>query len=446
MVDLFRKKLPLSCLLRGLLERCFAAERLDKLYADNASEQYTRNLLFSTACELLLSVVLRVHPSTHAAYQEHPKPLAVSITALYDKLKGVEVSVSSALVGETAADLSKILDALNFKPEPWLPGYSVRVLDGNCLAATEKRLQVHQGISAAALPGKSLVVLDPERRLLVNVFPCEDGHAQERALLGTVARIIRANELWIADRNFCTIGFLHSVHQQQAYALMRLHGNLPWAEQSPLSFVALNEEGQRIYQQEIRVDNRTYRRIRVELLKPTRDGDPYIDMITDLPDTVSAVIVARLYRQRWTLETAFQHIEKHFQSELNTLAYPRAALFGFCLALVAYNIFSVMLSALDSAHEKPVSENISNYYVAHNIAATFLALLTLSEEQDWRFLAACSALEFAQWLRETALHVNLRALKKHSRGPKKPKQKPPYDPRHPHVSTYQLLKKKIVTP
>jgi hypothetical protein len=31
-------------------------------------------------------------------------------------------------------------------------------------------------------------------------------------------------------------------------------------------------------------------------------------------------------------------------------------------------------------------------------------------------------------------------LKKHSRGPKKPRQKPPYDPNQPHVSTYQLLR------
>lgn len=210
-----------------------------------------------------------------------------------------------------------------------------------------------------------------------------------------------------------------------------------------MSLVAQNAEGQPIYQQNILVDNRSYRRIRVELVQPTRDGDDYIDLITDLPAAVSAMRVASLYRKRWTLETAFQLLEKHFQSELNTLAYPRAGLFGFCLAVVAYNVFSVMLAALDSAHGKPVSETISNYYVAHTIAATFLALLTLSEEPDWRFLANCSVLEVAQWLRETALHVNLRALKKHSRGPKMPKQKPLYDPKHPHVSTYQLLEKKL---
>jgi len=42
--------------------------------------------------------------------------------------------------------------------------------------------------------------------------------------------------------------------------------------------------------------------------------------------------VAGLYRKRWTLETAFQHLEAYFHSEINTLGYPKAALFGFCLA------------------------------------------------------------------------------------------------------------------
>jgi IS4 transposase len=42
----------------------------------------------------------------------------------------------------------------------------------------------------------------------------------------------------------------------------------------------------------------------------------------------SAKRVARLYRKRWTLETAFQHLEAYFHSEINTLGYPKAALFG----------------------------------------------------------------------------------------------------------------------
>lgn len=439
MIETLRKKMPISCLLRGVLERCFSAERLDELFAKHAREQYTRNLLFSTTCDLLLQVVLRIYPSAHAAYQSRQEDLNISVAALYDKLQGIEIGVSAAMVRETARDLSEVLDALDIKTEPWLPGYPVRILDGNCLEASEKRLLVHREIRSAALPGKSLVVLDPERGLMVDVFPCEDGHAQERSLLSAVLPTIRPGELWIADRNFCTLGFLQGIHDRQAFALLRLHGNLPFTEQTSWVFVTKTEEGQSLWEQRIQIHGHPYRRIRVELTQATRDGDTYIDVITSLPERIPALIVAALYRKRWTLETAFQHLEKHFESEINTLAYPRAALFGFCLALVAYNAFSVMLAAMDGAHQKPVSQNLSSYYMAHDIAATFYALLLLSEAQDWRFLATCSPAQFAQWLRDTAFHVKLEKLKKHARGPKKSKNKPPYDPKQPHVSTYQLL-------
>ena len=429
----------MPCLLRGLLERCFSAERLDGLFESNAQEQYTRNLLFSTACDLLLLTVLKVHPSVHAAYQSCGEGLDFSVTALYDKLKGVETGVSAALVRETAKDLSQIQDALGVRREPWLPGYEIRILDGNCLEASEKRLRVHRGVGSAALPGKSLVVMDPQRRLLVDVFPCEDGHAQERALLHAVLETVRAGELWIADRNFCTCGFLRGIHERGAYGLLRLHGGLPFTELTPFGDAVATADGQRVMEQAIEVGGRRYRRIRVELAGPTRDGDLFVDLVTDLPETVSAAALAALYRKRWTLETAFQHIEKHFESEVNTLAYPRAALFGFCLALAAYNIFQVALAALDSAHQEPVSQTVSTYYVGHEIAATFLALLMLSDAGDWRFLAGLSPAEFAQWLRDVASGVNPKKYKKHGRGPKKPQQKTPYDPKHPHVSTHRLL-------
>ncbi len=82
-----------------------------------------------------------------------------------------------------------------------LRGYVVRILDGNALAATQRRLKVLQSIAAAPLPGKSLVVLDPQLRLAVDIFPCKDGHAQERRLFAQVLETVEAKQLWIADRN-----------------------------------------------------------------------------------------------------------------------------------------------------------------------------------------------------------------------------------------------------
>ena len=446
MMDVLCQKMPLSALLRGLLERVLAAERLDGLFETQAREQYTRHLLFSTLCDLLLSVVLRVHPSPHAAYQDRRNEMNVSTVALYDKLAGVEPRVIAALVRETARDLAGILEALNVPRTPWLPGYPVRILDGNCLAASHKRLGVHEGLAAAALPGKSWVVLDPERQLMVDVVPCEDGHAQERSLVERVLPSVQTGEAWIADRNFCTRGALQGLRERQAYAVVRLHAGLPFTERAPFHPVEGGDPGQHLFEQGIEVEGQPYRRIRVELPAPTRDGDAHLDVVTDLPDTVAAATIASLYRKRWTLETAFQHLERHFASEIDTLAYPRAALFGFGLALVAYNVFSVLRAALDSAQGEPVSQDLSSYYIAHQISATFAALLLLSEATDWDFVATCSPVQFADWLREVARHVRLDSLKKHPRGPKKPRPKAPFDPQQPHVSTYKLLREREKTP
>ena len=57
-----------------------------------------------------------------------------------------------------------------------------------------------------------------------------------------------------------------------------------------------------------------------------------IHILTNVPCQVVAPQVAELYRKRWTLETAFKHLEAYCHSEINTLGYPKAALFGFCLA------------------------------------------------------------------------------------------------------------------
>jgi hypothetical protein len=440
-IEQFRQKTPLPCLLQGLLERCFSAEKLDALFERHAQTQYIREVTFATVCDLMLGVVLKIHPTVHAAYQHRPEPLGITVSALYEKLRNSELAVSSGLLRDTALDLAQILDELTGKPQPWLPGYSIRMLDGNCLAASEKRLAVHRGVAGAALPGKSLVVLDPERNLVLEVFPCADGHAQERRLLGAVSATARAGEVWIEDRNFCTLGFLAALSAKAAQVIIRQHANLPFSEVTPFVPVAAHA-GTIVSEQQIRVDGRHYRRIRVHLDTPTRDGEQILYLISDLPPTIPADKIAALYRQRWTIEISFQKIEKYFKSEIETLAYPQAALFCFALALVAYNILSVMMAALEAAHEKPVQHELSGYYIALSISATFLALMQLTEAVDWRFIAHQTPTEFAAWLRETARNVSLRTLKKHPRGPKKPSSKPPHDPKQPHVSTYQLLRNK----
>ena len=136
--------------------------------------------------------------------------------------------MSAALTRQTAVDLTAVISELGGALPDLLPGYRVKILDGNCLAKTEHRLQELRTVAAGPLPGKSLVVLDPALMLAINVFPCEDGHAQERTLLDQVLATVEANDVWIEDRNFCTLGFLFGIAERQACFVVRQHQNLPW--------------------------------------------------------------------------------------------------------------------------------------------------------------------------------------------------------------------------
>src|SRR5437588_1009813 len=114
---------PLCVMTRVALEGLFDPDRLDALFRDTAQRQYEKELLFSQVVELMTSVVLRVHPSVLAAYKRHLPLLSVSDQALYDKLQGMELGVSEALVADSATQVAPVLQALDGRLPPWLPGY-----------------------------------------------------------------------------------------------------------------------------------------------------------------------------------------------------------------------------------------------------------------------------------------------------------------------------------
>ena len=138
------------------------------------------------------------------------------------------------------------------------------------------------------------------------------------------------------------------------------------------------------------------------------------------------------------METAFQHLEAYFHSEINTLGYPKAALFGFCLALVAYNMLAVVMAALRSVHgAETVDQELSLYYVANDIAQTYHGMMIAIPEEEWRIFSRMRPAEMVATLRELAQKVRLKAYRKSSRGAKKgPGRNAKVPPRRQsHVST-----------
>jgi hypothetical protein len=305
--DRFVEKSPISVMVRGTLERVLGPDPLDLWYERTANKQYTRELLLSTVYDLMSQVVFRLQPSVHAAYRAHEAQVGTSVVSVYNKLKEIEPHTSAALVRYSAQQLAPVIAHLGGEREPWLSGYQVKIIDGNCLEASEHRLGVLRGVDAGALPGKSLVVYEPAQGVVQDVFPCEDGHAQERSLFGAVLKTVQAGDLWIADRNFCTRDLLCDLDQRGAGFVIREHQGLPFEIPTPLRPLGRVETGT-IAEQGVRVVDgqgvaHTFRRLRLKLDHATRDGATWLYLLTNVPARkVSAKRVARLSRKRWAVE------------------------------------------------------------------------------------------------------------------------------------------------
>lgn len=152
------------------------------------------------------------------------------------------------------------------------------------------------------------------------------------------------------------------------------------------------------------------------------------------------MLVAHLYRKRWTLETLFQVLTETLNCEINTLGYPRAALFAFCIALVSYNVLSVVKAALRSVHgNEKIETEISGYYLADEIQGTYRGMMIAIPPQEWLFFKDMTIIQLSEVLKYLASHVKLSAFRRHPRGPKKPVPKRTRPKNKPHVSTAKLL-------
>jgi len=181
------------------------------------------------------------------------------------------------------------------------------------------------------------------------------------------------------------------------------------------------------------------RRITIELNEATRDGDMSLHLLTNLPVKVSAVKVADLYRRRWTIETLFLEVTTTLTCEIRTLCYPKAALFAFCLALVAANAVAVIKAALRAAHGEEKADELSGYYLALEVKQVHTGMTIALPPACWEIFRGLAAPRFAMLLKKIATHVDLERYRKSLRGPKKPPpKKDPYK-NGGHVSTHKLL-------
>lgn len=445
----FAQKSPLAVMAQLVMQKALSPEWLNGLFEQHRDRQYTRQLLFSTEVDLMALVALGMRPSLHAAAQASEE-LSVSLAALYDKVNHTEPELVRALVRGSAERLAPVMRPMKQRQVvPWAGSYRVRVLDGNHLAGSEKRLGPLRGFRGAALPGQSLVVYAPEEDLVVDILPCEDAHSQERALMGPVLERVKAGELWLADRNFSTKNILFGMQDKGAAFIIREHSVSPHPQpMGPLVEVGQVETGL-VFEQAVQIEEEPeqrllLRRVELRLDKPTEDGETVIRLLTNAPaERLGTQEVAMLYRHRWSIEGMFGRLESVLHSEVSTLGYPRAALLAFGVAVMAYNVLAVLQAAVEAEHQLAASNmQVSSYYIAGEVKAAYGGMMIALPEPVWAQFETQSALELSDTLRQLAARLNPKKLRKHLRGPKKKVKKGyvPAEQARRHVSTARVLR------
>ena len=443
----FSTKAPAAMLFRGLFARVFSDERMDQIFRDYKERQIESEIVFSSLIHLLTPVVSGGKPSVHASYQEREEQIGVSKQAVYDKLQGVESAVSAALVRVPARELAQVLTkAKTTKPDP-VPGYHTFVIDGKRLDGTEHRLQETRRMKSSPLPGTVLAMLDTRLEVFVGVACDPDAYACERKVVLPLLENLEQGALYLADRNFCDGPLIDRFVRQESFFILRHHGRSPrWrkVKGSRVRKVGKDVRGGTVYEQEIEVllpDGSWHRlrRITVKLVEPTRDGDTELHLLTNLPASVCAVAIADAYSERWTIETCLGHVSQALNAEIDTLAYPGAALLCFCLALVLFNIISALKTLLLDFSALADKPELSYYYLALEIAEARLGMEITIDDAYWRQCAKRPLSEFVSWVKSIANDANLRRYRKHPRGPKRPPPKRASGKQRPHVSTHRIL-------
>ena len=145
-IERFERYAPASVMARLALEHALPAHWTNEVFETHRQRQYPRELLFSTVVELMTLVSLGLRPSLHAAARKLDERQPESLAALYDKVNRCEPPVLRALVLGSGQRLASV--AACRPGQACVPGWQLRVLDGNHLPASDKRLAVLRGFPA----------------------------------------------------------------------------------------------------------------------------------------------------------------------------------------------------------------------------------------------------------------------------------------------------------
>jgi len=105
-------------------------------------------------------------------------------------------------------------------------------------------------------------------------------------------------------------------------------------------------------------------------------------------------------------------VTQTLECAIKTLCYPPAALFVFCLALMAANSVAVLKAAVRATHGEEQADDMSDYYMALEIKQVHEGMMIALPPDEWTIFRDMSVAEFAAKLKEMAAHMDLGLYRK----------------------------------
>src|SRR5205085_2213346 len=136
----------------------------------------------------------------------------------------------------------------------------------------------------------------------------------------------------------------------------------------------------------------------------------------------------------------FQALTDLLHCEVPSLGYPRAALFAFCMAVVAGNALAVLQGNLRAVHGAELAGEVSNFELVDQAAEVYPGMMIAVPVEHWEWVRGAAAAVVAGVLSDLAAPVPVERMLRVRRGPKKarsrPKQSGAVDR---HVATKKLM-------
>ena len=420
----------------------FIGDHLDDVFEEHRGQQYEQQVRFSAIATAVADVAFQYVDNFNQAYNLHKDKLNVSVQSFYEKIKCTETGLSEAVVAKSAQEAVAMQDELKFEPWVVIPGYRCLSIDGNVLAKSDKRLKPLRNVTGAPLPGKVVARFDLQRQIFDRAYLLVDGHAQESTTCDRIVDDLQKDDLIIADRHYCIVAFMGAIAQKNAAFVIRHHARLKGVLLGKRKKIGRIETGV-VYEQKLKLstapDAMIVRRITVVLDKATRDGDKEIHILSNLPMSIKAKIIANAYRHRWEEETGFNVLQMTLTCEYSKVGHPHAALFLFCMAMLAFNLRQVLFAALYATHPVEDVEAVSHFHLSKEVEGYTKGMLVAIPADEWDEFIPDTSAAIAQLLRSIARDIDLTKYRKAVRGPKKKKSHRSRNVASSHVSTAKLL-------